>query len=341
MSQSSQPVIDWAVYVIKRLAQGLAVLWAAFTVAFVVLYLLPSDPVRIMLAGSGAEFANANEADLDALRAEFGLDRHPFVQYVTALGGAVVGNFGRSIQRGMPVSELLAEAIGQTLVLAGIAFAIALVIGVGLAIVANIVPSRFVRQTLLSLPPLAVAVPTFWSGLILTQIFAFGLQWVNIFDQSSWASIILPAVTLAIPTSAFIAQILAKSLAQTMREPYVDVIRSRGASEARVVLIGALRNASLPLFTMIGMIVGNMIAGSVVVETVFSRMGVGRVTYEAVNAQDIPVVMGVVVLASIVFVVINLVVDLVYPVLDPRVTIKTMRPSVSRLASQPPTEARA
>ncbi len=316
---------DWGTYVGRRLLQGLLVLWAAFTLAFIILYILPSDPVRIMLSGSGAEFANASDADLAKVRAEYGLDKSAPLQYLHALWNAASGDLGRSIQRGMPVTDLLGGALGQTVRLGLAAFAIALVLGVAVALGAAFTRNRLVRQLVLTTPSLGVSIPTFWSGLLFTQVFAFRLGWVNVFDQESWKSILLPALTLAIPTSAFIAQILAKSLSATLGEPYIQVVRSRGASEARVLLRNAFRNASLPLLTMIGMIVGNMLAGSVVVETVFSRMGVGRLTFEAVNAQDIPVVMGVVILAAAVFVVISLVVDLIYPLLDPRVSVRTAR----------------
>ncbi len=319
----------WAWYVGKRLFAGVGVLWAAFTVSFIVLYLLPSDPIQIMLSGSGTEFVGADDAKVAEVRAEYGLDRSAPAQYLAALGGALTLDFGRSIQRGMPVTELLGDALGQTLLLGGLALTLALVIGFAVAVTATLAPWRPLRQAVLGLPALSVSIPTFWSGLLITQVFAFGLQWVNVFDTSSFATLLLPATTLAIPVSAFIAQILAKSLATTMREPYVEVVRSRGVSEARVVVGSALRNASLPLLTMLGMIVGNIIAGSVVVETVFSRMGIGRITFEAVKAQDIPVVMGVVMIAATAFVLINLLVDIVYPLLDPRVDVGIRRRSAA------------
>ncbi|GAA2642926.1 ABC transporter permease [Dactylosporangium fulvum] len=312
-------------YVVRRLLQGVGVLWAAYTIAFVVLYLLPSDPVRIMLSGSGAEFVDPNSADLAALEREYGFDKPFYLQYLHAVGRALRGDFGQSIQRGESVSTLLAGALGQTAKLAGTAFAIALVIGLAGSLFAAFVRNRAVRQALLAAPSVAVSVPTFWSGLLLTQVFAFSLGWVNVFDDGSGGALLLAAVTLAVPTSAYITQVLSKSLLATLGEPYVEVVRSRGASEARVVLLSGLRNASLPLFTMVGMIVGNMLAGSVVVETVFARSGIGSVTFEAVTAQDIPVVMGVVVFAAATFVVISLVVDLVYPILDPRVTVYSAR----------------
>jgi peptide/nickel transport system permease protein len=312
-------------YIGRRLLQGIGVLWAAYTIAFVVLYLLPGDPVRIMLSGSGVEFANPDPATLAAVEHEYGFDKPVYLQYLLSLGRAVRGDFGQSIQRSEPVTRLIRDALGQTAELGGLAFAMALLVGLAVALLAAFVRNRFLRQLLLASPSLAVSIPTFWSGLVITQVFAFGLGWVNVFDTESVGTLVLPAVTLAVPTSAYIAQVLAKGLLTTLDEPFVEVVRSHGVSQARVILLSGLRNASLPLLTMIGMIVGNMLAGSVVVETVFARNGIGSVTYQAVSAQDIPVVMGVVVFAALIFVVISLIVDLVYPLLDPRVNVRTAR----------------
>ncbi|WP_068165804.1 ABC transporter permease [Rhodococcus phenolicus] len=310
---------DWLGFFGRRLLQGLFVLWAAFTLVFVVLYLLPSDPIKLMLSGSGAEFASVDDATLEQLRAQYGMDKAPLFQYFDALWNAVRGDFGMSIQTRRPVTELITEALSETLVLGSLALVLGLALGLSIALAATLVRFRWLQQLLLSLPAAGVSVPSFWVGLLLIQYFAFELGWFPPLGGKGLNGLVLPAVTLAIPTAAFVAQILAKSLAATMREPYVEVVRSKGASRAHALFHDALRNASLPLLTMVGMIVGNILAGSVVVETVFSRMGLGRITYEAVNAQDIPVVLAVVTFAAAVFVVLGIIVDLLYPLLDPRI----------------------
>ena len=172
---------------------------------------------------------------------------------------------------------------------------------------------------MLSLPPLGVAVPSFWVGLLLLQQFSFHWTWFPAVGNEGWRSIVLPAVTLALPTGAQIAQLLAKSMQHTLHEPYIDTARSKGASRTRVHLRHALRNAALPALTMSGLLVGALLAGTVVTETVFSRTGLGRLTSASVAAQDIPVVQGLVLFGAAVFVVVNLVVDLLYPLLDPRI----------------------
>ena len=177
------------------------------------------------------------------------------------------------------------------------------------------------RQVFSSLPPLGIAVPTFWIGLLLLQLFSFRLRLFPAIGNEGPASIVLPALTLAIPTAAVIAQLLTRSLHQTLGEPYIEQVRAKGASEALVNFGHALRNAAIPTLTMLGILVGNLLAGAVVSETVFSRAGIGRLTVTAVNSRDIPVVQTLVVLAAAIFVVTSLVVDLIYPLVDPRINV--------------------
>lgn len=309
-------------YVARRLGQAVLVLWAAFTVTFVILYLLPSDPVSIMLAGGqGGEQSTADPAQVAALRAEYGLDDPLPVQYVHALWRTLHLDLGNSIQNGAPVTTLVGDAVPQTLALAASSFLLALVLGVGTALASTAVHRTWLRTLLQALPPLGVSLPTFWVGLLLVQVFSFRLPVFPALGNEGLASLVLPAVTLAVPVSASIAQVLARSLRTALAEPYVETARAKGASRARVHLRHALRNAAIPTLTLGGVVVGNLLAGAVVVETVFSRVGVGRLTVTAVNGQDIPLVQGLVLLAAAVFVAVNLVVDLLYPLLDPRLRV--------------------
>ncbi|MGW3916878.1 ABC transporter permease [Streptomyces sp. NPDC005070] len=307
-------------YVIKRLAQAAGVLWAAYTVSFLVLDFLPGDPVTAM-AGAGMESGQVDPRQIAALRHEYGFDKPVLAQYAEYLGRAVRGDFGDSVATGRPVASTLADALPQTLQLTSTALLLAVVLGGGLAVAATYTTRRWLRQFLLSLPPLGVSVPTFWVGLLLVEAFSFRLHWFPAFGNDGLRGLVLPALTLAVPTGAQIAQVLAKSLLTALDQAYVETARAKGASRWRVHLRHALRNASLPALTVVGLLVGQLIAGSVVVETVFSRDGLGRVTAAAVTAQDIPVVQGVVAFGALIFVMTNLVVDLVYPVLDPRIVV--------------------
>ena len=305
-------------YVLRRAGQGLFVLWAAFTISFFVLYMLPSDPAALMASGGG-EADQVDPALLDALRAQYGLDRPVLVQYADALWHALRLDFGASYASGAPASELVLQALPETLKLTVSALVLAIVLGGGLAIASTYPRARWLRHALASLPPLGVALPTFWVGLLLLQWFSFQVPVFPAIGNEGAISLVLPAITLAIPASASIAQILARSLRGTLTEPYVETARAKGASRARVHFAHALRNAAIPALTVLGVMVGGLLGGAVVTETVFSRAGLGRLTVTSVNAQDIPVVQAVVVFSAIVFVVVTLVVDLVYPLLDPRI----------------------
>ncbi|MCT9820778.1 ABC transporter permease [Microbacterium sp. W1N] len=305
-------------YIASRLGQAVVVLWAAYTVSFIVLYALPSDPVALLAGGDATDIS---PAQLDAIRQQYGLDRPLWVQYFAQLGGILTGQFGSSISLGRPVAEVIGEAIGPTLQLAALGLLLAVVVGVGVAVLATFVRSPWLSSVLLGLPPLGVAIPSFWFGLMLIQWFSFQLPLFPAMGDKGFVSLVLPAITLALPTGATIAQLLAKSLSTSLREPYIDTAWAKGAGRARVHFRHALRNAALPALTVTGLVIGQLLSGTVVTETVFSRPGIGRVTAIAVQQQDIPVVQGIVLFAAAVFVLANLAVDLVYPLLDPRIVL--------------------
>lgn len=307
-------------YFARRLIQAAGVLWAAYTFSFLVLNWLPSDPVTAM-AGAGADQTGVDPAQIERLRSEYGFDEPIPVQYAEYLGSALRGDFGDSVAGGRPVTTVIGEALPQTLVLTGTGLLFAIVAGGGLALAATYTSRRWLRQALLSLPPLGVSVPGFWVGLMLLEVFSFRARLFPAFGDGGLRGLVLPAATLAVPTGAVIAQVLSKSLLAALDEPYVQTARAKGAGRARVHLRHALRNASLPALTVVGLLVGQLMAHAVVVETVFSRNGLGRVTVAAVEAQDLPVVQGVVVFGALVFVLANLAVDLIYPLLDPRIVV--------------------
>ncbi|MDL4816489.1 ABC transporter permease [Actinomadura opuntiae] len=311
-------------YVALRLAQAAGVLWAAYTLSFLVLDLLPGDPVSAM-AGQGADQAGIDPAQIERLKSEYGFDKPVPLQYLDYLGKALRGDFGDSVSTGRPVASVIGDALPQTLQLVAAGLGLAVLFGGGLAMAATYTSWRWLRQLLLSLPPLGVSVPTFWVGLMLVEVFSFQARLLPAFGNGGLRGLVLPAVTLAVPTGAVVAQVLAKSLLTTLDEPYIQTARAKGGGRPRIHLRHALRNASLPALTVVGVLVGQLIANSVVIETVFSRNGLGRVTAGAVTTQDIPVVQGIVVFGSLVFVLVNLIVDLVYPLLDPRIAAASGR----------------
>jgi peptide/nickel transport system permease protein len=282
-----------------------------------ILYLLPGDAVLTKL-GNADGGVTASPEQIAQARAEYGLNDPVYEQYGKRLLAALHGDFGKSISTGDDATHMVLSALPPTLAVTGLALALAVLFGGGIAVVGTYTRARWLSQALLSLPPLGISLPSFWVGLLLIQVFSFQLRLLPALGSTGFASTILPAITLALPTSAIIGQVLAKSLRTQLSEPYIEIARAKGASRLRVHFGHALRNAALPALTLVGVVAGNLLAGSVVTETVFSRDGVGRVTSAAVTAQDIPVVQAVIVLAAFFFVTVNLIVDLLYPLLDPR-----------------------
>jgi peptide/nickel transport system permease protein len=298
--------------------QALAVLVAAYTVTFLILDALPGNAVDAVTGGQATQMT---AQQLAALKASFGLNRPLYAQWWLHLSQLFQGNLGRSFITGEPVSTELAANFPASAALIGAALLLAVVFGGGLALWATHARSGRLRGVLLSLPPLGVAVPTFWVGLMLLQVFSFDFHVFPGTGNEGINSLILPAVTMAVPTGALVSSLLARSLDDALTAPYADTARSKGASEARVQFRHALRNALTSTVTVLGLLVGQLLTSAVVVETVFSRAGLGQLTYAAVSNADIPVVQGMVVLGAAVFVTINLIVDLTYPLLDARVVL--------------------
>jgi peptide/nickel transport system permease protein len=305
-------------YVAARVLQAVAVLVAAYTLTFLILEALPGNAVDAITGGQASQMT---PQQLEALKVQFGLNRPVYSQWWLHLSQLFQGNLGRSFITGEPVSTELAANFPSSAALIGLALLIAVVFGGGLALWATYSRSGWLRGLLLSLPPLGVAVPTFWVGLMLLQVFSFDFHVFPGTGNEGIMSLILPAVTMAIPSGALIASLLARSLDGALTAPYADTARSKGASEARVQFRHALRNALTSTVTVSGILVGQLLTSAVVIETVFSRAGLGQLTDTAVSNADIPVVQGMVVLGAAVFVVINLVVDLTYPLLDARVVL--------------------
>ncbi len=302
-------------YVLQRLAQGLLVLWAAWTLSFILLQLLPGDAVMIKFLDPSL---GLSADQIDQMRKVYGEGVPVWQQYFRALVAVLHGNLGYSVQLGVPVTQVLASNFPQTLKLVIPGFLLALILGSGLAILASLPGLNRLRNVLLSLPSLLVSLPVFWTGIVLIQIFSFQLHWVSVIDPSPIGGMILPVITLAIPIAAPLAQIFLRSIDQVRTQPFIAAARSRGVSQLQVLFRHVLRNASLPLLTVAGLLLGELIAGALVTETVFGLNGLGEVTQQAVNAQDVNVLQAVVMISALAYVVINLLADLVTPLLDPR-----------------------
>jgi peptide/nickel transport system permease protein len=322
-----------AIFVASRLGQSLLILWAAFTLSFIILYAVPGDPAMLMLGGGDA--ISVTPEDLEAFRAEYGFDQPLVVQYADRLVGVLHGDLGVSYQSHEPVSSRLVSAMGPSLQLVGFSLVIVLIVGIGVGSAAAFTRSQPLARFLESLPSLGASLPTFWTGLVLMQVLSFQLRWLPVAGDVGFATLVMPGIALAIPATAALAQVIAKSLRTAMGEPYIQVARARGASERRVFLAHAFPNALMPTATVLGLVVATMFVGATIVETIFARRGIGFLLHGAVMSKDIPVVQGVTLVIASVYVILNLVVDLVYPLLDPRVaaTRTTARKRVKLLDS--------
>lgn len=307
-------------YLAVRFGQALIVLWAAFTLSFVLLQALPGDAILIKFQNPDLGLSADQIAQL---RLSYGADTPVLTQYVHAVVSLLKGDFGLSLQSGVPVSELLSENLPSTLLLALLGLIIATLLAFVLAGLSFLSPFSWLRAALQSLPSLFISVPTFWLGIVLIQIFSFQLGWIPVINPGPWQGLILPVLTLALPISAPLAQILMRSIDQVQTQPFVAVARAKGASRAGVLWRHVLGNALLPTLTVAGLLLGELIAGALITETVFGRSGLGQLTQDAVNTQDSSVLQAIVVISASAFVVINLGIDLLYPLLDPRLKNST------------------
>ncbi|GAA0400894.1 ABC transporter permease [Microbispora corallina] len=290
-----------------RLGTSLLVLWGAVTVAFAALHLTPGDVADVLIGDSTV----TPEVRAQIVR-EYGLDRPVPVQYLTYLGRVLHGDLGRSYQLHESVGEAIGSQIGPSIQLALTAFALAATVSVTVATL-TAKRRRWVRGLFSGLELVGVSVPSFWAGILLLTLFSFTL---GLFPVTG--GLALPAVALAVPVIAVLTQVLREGLEIALDEPFVLTARSRGMGDLAVRVRHALRHALLPTVTLAGWLVGVLFGGAVIVEQVFSRPGIGRLTLAAVAGKDLPVVMGVVLVSAALYVVVNILLDVLYVVIDPR-----------------------
>ena len=302
-------------YVLHPAGQAVLVLALAYTGAYLLLAALPGDAII-------ARYANPDlgltDAQIQAIREALGADQPLIVQYVKSIAGFLTGDFGYSVASGAAVSDLIATALPATLTLAVLGLGLAIFLGVVIAFTATYGRGTWLRRFFRGLPPFFVSLPVFWIGIILIQIFSFRLGLVPVIGANPVQALILPVITLSIPIAAPLAQVLMRSIDEVREQPFVTVVRARGASTSWLLWRNVARNALLPTLTMAGLLFGELVGGAVVTETVFARPGIGQLTAQAVANRDTPVLLAVVVISTVAFVAINLIVDLLYPVLDAR-----------------------
>lgn len=299
-------------FLLRRLAQSVITLLAVSVFAFGLIHLVPGDPVTIALG------ENATPALAAQLRHQLGLDQPLYAQYLSFVGHALHGDLGTSIRSGQSVAGEIGSRTASTITLALGATVLAVPLGVAVGVVAS-VARRSVGFSVMALALIGLSMPTFWSGILLILLFGLTLHLLPIAGAGGFPALVLPAVTLALPAAAVLARLTRGSMLEVLGQDFVRTARSKGISRSAVVLRHVLPNAIVPVVTIIGLQLGGLLSGTVIVESLFARPGVGRLAVQAIQERNFPVVQAVVLLAGLVFVVINLGTDLLYPLLDPRI----------------------
>ena len=307
-------------YTIKRIFEVIPVLLIVSIIVFSVMHLLPGDPTLLMLAG--AEGGSIPQERLDELRIIMGLNKPLYEQYYNFISNAISGDLGTSIRLRTPVTEILLQKFPYTIKLSLLGLMIAIFLGVLIGLVAALFKDTWLDHFSMTFSLIGVSMPIYWLGLLLILIFSINL---NIFPSSGatgWKSIVLPALTLGFVSAGLISRLLRSSLLEVLNEDYIRTAKGKGLTDKIILIKHALKNAMIPVITILGLQFGNMLAGAVVTETVFSRPGLGRLVVNGILWKDYPLVQGTVLFIACIYVLVNLFVDISYYWFDPRIKLK-------------------
>lgn len=300
-------------YLVRRLLMTMPVLLGVATLVFALIHLVPGDPAQAML-GEGA-----TQEEVVRLRTALGLDRPLMTQYAAFLKGLVRGDLGRSFRYNTPVTQQIRDKLPNTALLAFAAMGVAIAFAIPLGIVAAVFRGRAPDHAAMTLALAGISMPNFWLGPLLAILFSVYLGWLPVSGSGSLAHLVLPAVTLGAALSAILARMTRASLLEELRELYVLAARARGLSGTRAVLRHAFRNSLIPVVTIIGLQFGAVLTGTIITETIFAWPGLGRLLIQAINYRDYPLVQGCILFISVTYVAMNLITDLTYGFLDPRI----------------------
>jgi peptide/nickel transport system permease protein len=301
-------------YLLKRLLAAVPVLVGISALVFFSLKLVPGDPLTAVLGE-----AVVSQEQAAQLREQYGFNDPLYVQYLRFAGRAIQGDLGRSLQYKRPVLEEIRTQLPATIQLTLASMVIALIVGMGLGIVAALRPGSWLDSFSMFLALGGVSFPSFWVGLMMLLVFSLMLGWLPATGTEGWERLVMPAMTLGFGAAAIIARLTRSSMLEVLNQGYITTAQAKGLAQPQVLLGHALRNAIIPVVTIVGLQFGNLLAGAVVVETVFSRQGIGRLLVTAILGRDFPLVQGLVLFVAMVYVLINLVVDMSYAVIDPRI----------------------
>ncbi|MES1254819.1 MAG: ABC transporter permease [Acidobacteriota bacterium] len=301
-----------ATFLARRLLVSLPVLFGVATLVFALIHLVPGDPAQAMLGDS------ASPQDAAELRARLGLDRPLYLQYAAFLNGLARGDLGTSLRTDEPVAAVIAARLPATVELAAAAMSWAVAVAVPLGIIAAVWAGTGIDYAATTVALVGISMPTFWLGPLLAIVFGVTLGWLPVSGSGSAAHLVLPAITLGAPLAAVLARTTRSSVIEEIGELYVLAARGRGVSPGRAVLRHAFRNSLIPIVTVLGLQLGAVLTGAVITETIFAWPGVGRLLVQSISFRDYPLVQGCILLIAVTYVLMNLLTDVAYGLLDPR-----------------------
>jgi glutathione transport system permease protein len=301
-------------YTVRRLIQMIPILFGVSVIIFLFVRMIPGDPARLM-AGP-----QATQQEIQLVREDLGLDRPAMQQYFDYMGKAFQGNFGKSMRTRLPVTTEIGLRLGPTVKLAVVSMAVAVVIGLSAGIISAVKRNTWIDYVSMVGALIGVSMPSFWMALMMMWLLSVHWQWLPVFGYGEWKHYVMPAVTLGFGAAASIARFTRASMLEVLSLDYIRTARAKGLTDNRVNLLHALKNAMIPVITVTGLQFGFLLGGTVVIESVFAWPGLGRLLVDAVDGRDYPVIQTLMLFFSVQFVVINLVVDLLYAAIDPRIS---------------------
>lgn len=309
-------------YLIKRSILAVGVIFTIAAVTFFVLNIVPGDPVRIMVGDM------VDEATIERIREQLGLNKPIIEQFFAWLGNMLTGDFGTSYVQRKSVTLLMAQALKTTVVLSAVAYLYALVFGIIIGVMAAVWRGRLLDRALMSLSVLGISAPVFWVAVLLQIVFALTLKWFPLAGVRSWQAFVLPALVLGVRYAASIARVTRTSMLDVLSQDFMRTAEAKGIKKWVIILKHGLRNALIPIITIAGTQLGDIFTGSILIETIFAMPGIGKLLLDAINARDLPLIQGSVMYIACICVVVYLLVDILYAVVDPRIRFGSQKEGV-------------
>jgi len=309
-------------YILNRLVTGIIVLFGLSIFAFALIHLIPGDPVRIMLG------ERATKVQVEQLREQMGLNKPLPMQYFDYISGVAKGDLGTSLKTGRPVIVEIKDRFPATVKLAATGIGIAIVIGVAMGILAAKYKNTIIDYLLMSLATLGISLPNFWLGLLVIMLFSVKLGWFPIAGGTDFIDLVMPACTLGVLCSTIIMRLTRSGMVEVLANDYIRTARAKGMRESIILFRHAFRNVMIPVVTVVGLQIAALLGGAIIIEQVFNWPGIGTLAISAISSRDFPLIQGIILFMGFVYVIVNILVDLLYGFIDPRIDYSTLKEGV-------------